>query len=111
MHANLHGMNAGMWDCEVDVNASAAEMVPGASDALLSFVFVTVSDVIGKYPKYFPHLDCPANCSLATGFDACRCAFTGNGSVETMTDAQVYHYVEDALGYLLDMSYEVRSQR
>ena len=56
VHANLHGMNAGMWDCGVDVNASAAN-ITGASAGLVSFVFATITDVVGKYPKCAQRVD------------------------------------------------------
>ena len=107
MHANLHGMNAGMWDCAVDAAALAAA-IPGASDALVSFVLVTVTDIVVKSADYFPYYDCPANCTLGrTSLPANAGASpTISKPIDDMSDLEVYFYVKDALDFLLEFSFE-----
>ena len=106
VHANLHGMNAGMWDCAVDAAAHAAA-IPGASDALVSFVLVTVTDIVVKSADYFPYYECPARCELnVTSFSACRCVANLSKPIDLMSDAEVYAHVEKALEFLLSNAYE-----
>ena len=69
VHANLHGMNAGMWDCGVDVNASAAN-ITGASAGLVSFIFATITDVVSKYPKCEIHTHIAHTSARALAVDA-----------------------------------------
>ncbi len=136
VHANLHAMHAGMWDCSVDVSqvrparpracdararSSArralfpptqwiATMGPSISTDLMSFVVLTLPTLLADRESNFPWLFCPTSCALNA--TACRCT-SSIGNLDRMSDNEVYKNLYNALQYMQNGAYlgDVRRRR
>ena len=102
VHANLHGLHGGLWDCPVDLEAELAAM-PWASRALLSFVFANVAEeVLTKSSTLFDHYECPDACVVGEDtFATCRCTTTLNQStLAALDDHATFEYIGPAIAKL-----------
>ena len=115
VHANLHDMHAGLWDC--DESANWQTFYEKHSDwldpTLYSQLAVNMADTIWSWKD---DLDCPESCDPTVDtFETCRCTSTlevGAGKVAApsdvdnlMTDSEVSEKVASIWYTLCDMSY------
>ena len=100
IHANLHGVHGGYWDCPVDLDAFA-DAHAWASRPLLSFLTATIAEnVLTKPQKVFDYVQCPGVCALGVD-DAATChCWSTVPNVTSLNDTQVYAYLETALAKL-----------
>ena len=100
IHANLHGVHGGYWDCPVDLDAFA-DAHAWASRPLLSFLTATIAEnVLTKPQKVFDYVQCPGACALGVD-DAATChCWSTVPNVTSLNDTQVYAYLETALAKL-----------
>lgn len=109
VHANLHTMHAGMWDCETDWNAFATDE-SWVSVHLLSFL---ANEVVGAVQSsaFGKYLSCPTTCVNGSKWDACRCLPIGSTNITSIADidhlsnATVYGYLEEFYKSIYESSY------
>ena len=94
VHANLHDMHAGMWDCEVDWQEYFDENKDWLDRTLLSVLAVKMVESIQTFANNGT-LQCPLHCDLTTDtIDSCACR-SADESVLKSTD--VDHLEDDVV--------------
>jgi len=105
VHANLHAMHGGLWDCSEDVSMWLEEIGPSVSTDLMSFVVLTLPTLLADRDTNFPWLFCPTSC--AYNATACRCT-SSIGNLDKMSDTEVYKNLYNALQYMQSGAFRVR---
>ena len=111
IHANLHSMHAGMWNCAVDWNNFMLDHSDWANPTLLSIMATSIKGAIEKI-KSNGYLYCPESCSTKdNGFIDCQCTSLFPGvkevkDVDKLSDHAVYVVLADWWRDLYERSYQ-----
>ena len=121
VHANLHDMHAGMWQCQVDWSDYYEENKDWLSEELFSILAVKMAATVKDFVDE-GWLDCPTSCDVAKDdFSTCACTsaisdISTVDDVNSLSPESVNDYVKklwdaicsDSIGYR-QVTYETES--
>lgn len=112
VHANIHTMHSGLYECSVSWK-EAADEYDWLDEHLLSFVGNQLAAMI-RGSSFSDYITCPTACHVHTESfdDGCHCGpsteanFTRPEDVDAITDLKAYTFMEDTLKGLYKSAYD-----
>jgi hypothetical protein len=98
VHANLHDMHAGMWNCAVDWGGFFKQNKDWIDPTLFSILAVKMVSMSKSFVS-MGWLSCPTSCDTATqDFETCKCTssiagVTDVADVDSLTSDEVNYFV------------------
>jgi hypothetical protein len=99
VHANLHTMHSGQWDCSISWSDFYEEHEEWLDEMLLSILAVHASGISVDYISK-GYVTCPSSCDAADGSEACSCYSSYDkvvtlDDVDSLTDVELFERCQD----------------